>query len=204
MKISNNQHGFGAILVIVIIGIVSGVGFLVYSSQHNTKSGNNAVDKSHKPNTFSECLKAGGQLQYINIPKGSGSTQPDIDNSFGTVHCEYPKTPPIFPEVDDTLCNDKQKCLDIQQAAQGICDKFAPGNNFIPTFKYYPVVKANFARLYLTDCSPAHLKNDIVVTLILKTEGEHWQIFKDFTSPISCSEVDKLGIPLELVDACWQ
>lgn len=204
MKIKNYQKGFGVfgtLLAIVVTCTVIGGSLYVYNSIRVKKSNNKLSTSDFKPDNYAECVRAGGEIKYIDIPPNPGFKQSDTDTSFGTTHCDYPLTPALFPEVDIT-CKDEQKCTDILLAARGTCNELNPGKDFNPTFKYRPAANENFARLYLSDCSSSHLKNDIVATLILKKTNGNWLIFKKFISSVPCTEVDGAGIPLEFIVRC--
>ncbi len=213
MKI--NQKGFGTIhllLALILLVIICGVGWHVFKQRTdmNTPSSHTA---GTKPTNFSECVRAGGNVRSAGF--GGYTTELAGDTDAETQTCtmvvDHKFTSDSFgADIKDTQCQDAAECMAIKQAVSKVCttqyihwtDPALLNAQLEPSFKYYPVIKDDFAMLQLVKCSVINYTRGAERTVFMKKEDKTWQIYKVLDSSSSCEDVDGAGIPLELLYSC--
>lgn len=206
MKTHTSQSGFTpvhALLLLVLLSIIGFTGWKVYynKTENNTRS-QVSDNQTAQPTNFSECIRAGGNASSLTVPYNPHHEPVNNDVSADTLRCTYQNR--NFPTQLNTSCTDNNECAAIVEAARKVCSSEfgVAANTLEPTFMYNPVIQNDFARLQLTDCSRDHHKLDIRDTVIMRKNEAGWQIFKAINSTTTCKDVDGLGIPLELLYIC--
>lgn len=195
-------RGSSLILAVVLLTVLAAVALVgINIASHNNTSKESV--KIFQPKDYSDCAYYGGKISGVTVPETDFYTPLAFDSKADTLTCNYQKNN-YFHADNDARCHDEQACNAISVAVKSICttEFGAAGNTMDPTFKYLPVIKNNYAKLSLTDCSPNHYKVAIGSTVVMKKSENSWAILKNITEGSSCQNVDNLGIPPELDITC--
>jgi hypothetical protein len=193
-KVRNNQSGFGAleiVVVLVIIGIIGVMGFMVYKNQNQANPAKSVATSTIKPATASHTKTATPSAKttpFVNvIQEDSSITQVTLDKIAKTA--------------------DEASILTALHNACNGTDTYVTVNHVVfdgtPNF----VQSGNYADINATACSPiAKTLDDLggsgSANYLHKNSSGTWILDTSSQMTPSCAKIDGLGYPTSIISTC--